>query len=199
MFDYCIYSSGCTEGICDKSCPAYVQTTFLLDQNSIDINNKCFRAGRAAVNKALKIIDNAEKKRLVIVEAANTVEIADLYTYVGICKHWKNSRCHTVVYNLKLSKYFKYEKDRRENKSVSEDVKKDPEYMNIWAENAKLLIISAFDYITFSDRNCEFLLNLIQERDKEGLGTIIVCPSGRKILGYGSQIFSKLNTFLNDN
>lgn len=198
MFDYCIFSASCMDPVCDRSCPTFVQTTFLLDQNEIELQNKCFRSGYEAVNKALRIIDKAEKNRLVIIEAANTVNAADLYTYCGICKHWKNSRCHTVVYNLRLSKYFKLEKDKYDNKARPQDPRKDPEYMSIWAEKAKLLVISAFDYVDFTTRNCEFFLNLIQERNKEGFATIIVCPVGRKITGYPSELLGKLQDLLKE-
>lgn len=188
----CIFAAHCTRGNCDSSCPDLAQTSYLLDMNEIKFGCKhVFMAGQEAINKALRVIDKAENDHIVVVNKANTREAADLYTYIGICKHWKGSRLKMVVYNLKLSKFFDAEKNSWDNKkSISDNPTEDPDYMKIWADKAKLLVISNFDYVNFKDYNVQFLLNLLQKRDIEGLATIIVSPT-TSLIGNG-DLFDKL-------
>lgn len=198
----CIFAAHCTRHRCDRSCPDLAQTSYLLNMNGIKFGCKhVFMAGQNAINKALRLIDKAEHDRIIAVEKKNTNEAADLYTYIGICKHWKGSQLRMVVYNLKLSKFFEAEKNSWDNKKSSSDKPtEDPEYMKIWAEKAKLLIISHFDYVNFKDYNVEFLLNLLQKRDEEGLATILVCPTDTQtsLMGSGTIFLRFKTTFLED-
>ena len=59
----------------------------------------------------------------------------------------------------------------------------DLEYMRIWSETAKVLIISNFDYVTFGDFECQTLLTLLQSRQSEGFTTVLVTPPINSIVG----------------
>ena len=59
------------------------------------------------------------------------------------------------------------------------------EYTKIWSESAKLLIISNIDYVNFKEFQCQTLLSLIQNRDANGLSTIIVSPQITSLAGDG--------------
>ena len=186
----CIFSGHCIKSTCDQSCPAFVESSFLLEQNGISINSNVFHTDATALSKYNKIIENSEGKLQTVI-AKNTNSIAELLTYCGICKYWKGSRLHTVVYNLKLSQYLEGIQNSWSNTSNLDDL----EYQKIWVSKAKLLIISNIDYVNFKDFQCQTLLSLLQTRDKPEFGTIIVSPQTQTLVGSG-LFFNRLQETL---
>lgn len=186
----CIFSGHCIKSTCDQSCPAFVESSFLLEQNGISINSNVFHTDATVLSKYNKIIENSEGKLQTVI-AKNTNSIAELLTYCGICKYWKGSRLHTVVYNLKLSQYLEGIQNSWSNTSNLDDL----EYQKIWVSKAKLLIISNIDYVNFKDFQCQTLLSLLQSRDKPELGTIIVSPQTQTLVGSG-LFFNRLQETL---
>jgi len=100
----CMFTGFCVNGECDKSCPDYVESTYLLERNNISLNSNVFHADPKLIQKYSNIITNSEGN-LATVIASNTNDAAELLTYCGICKYWKHSRLNTVVYNLRFSQY----------------------------------------------------------------------------------------------
>ena len=187
----CIFSGHCIKAACDQSCPALVESSFLREQNGINMSSSVFHANPNVLNKYNRIVENAEGKLQTVI-ATNTNQAAELITYCGICKYWKDSRLYTVVYNLKLSQYLDGIQSSWSNTSANVD---DLEYQKIWSSKAKLLIISNIDYVNFKDFQCQTLLSLLQSRDKPGFGTIIVSPSIQGLVG-GGMFFSRLQEML---
>lgn len=186
----CIFSGHCIKSTCDQSCPAFVESSFLLEQNGISINSNVFHTDATVLSKYNKIIENSEGKLQTVI-AKNTNSISELLTYCGICKYWKGSRLHTVVYNLKLSQYLEGIQNSWSNNSNLDDL----EYQKIWVSKAKLLIISNIDYVNFKDFQCQTLLSLLQTRDKPEFGTIIVSPQTQTLVGSG-LFFNRLQETL---
>lgn len=178
----CIFTGFCVNGECDKACPDYVESTYLLEKNNISLKSSVFHADPKLVQRYSSIVSSSDEKRLITVVANNTNEAAELLTYCGICKHWKHSRLHMVVYNLRFSQYLDNIQKSWNTKGMTEDT----EYVKIWAESAKLLIISNIDYVNFKEFQCTTLLSLIQNRDANGLSTIIVSPQIKSLAGDGN-------------
>lgn len=189
----CIFTGFCVNGYCDKACPDYVESTYLLEKNNISLKSNVFHSDPKLIQKYFGIVSSAETKKLITVVANNTNEAAELLTYCGICKHWKHSRLHMVVYNLRFSQYLDNIQKSWNTKGVSDD----NEYVKIWSESAKLLIISNIDYINFKEFQCTTLLSLIQNRDANGLSTIIVSPQVKSLAGDG-LFFGKLKNIMTD-
>ena len=188
----CIFSGHCCKTMCDKSCPTLAETTYLLERNNIEISNKVFRANSNTLNKFYNIIEKSEgKTKTVIVENNSSVYVSDLLTYCGICKYWKGSRLHCTVYSLRYSQYIDMLKDSWGAHSESSEL----EYMKIWSHSSKLLVISNIDYVNFGDFECRTLLTLLQEREREGLTTIIVSPKLSTLVGRGG-FFERLTSLL---
>lgn len=177
----CIFSGHCIKAACDQSCPALVESSFLLEQNGINMNSNVFHADPMLLTKYNRIIENSEGKLQTVI-AKNTNQVAELLAYCGICKYWKNSRLHTVVYNLKLSQYLEGIQHSWSNTSANSD---ELEYQKIWISKAKLLIISNIDYVNFKDFQCQTLLSLLQTRDKPEFSTILVSPQLQSLVGSG--------------
>ena len=183
----CIFTAHCTEAFCDKSCPTLTETSYLLERNGITFTNPVFSASEDKVRKMLKILVSVDGRFGVYRVSADetTFQSADLLTYCAICKNWKGSRLHCNVYNLKYSKYIDEMKQTWGGNAESEIF----QYMKIWVESAKVLIVSNFDYVNFGDFESQTLLNLIQTRQATGLTTILVSPQ------IGTLVSSKKSTF----
>lgn len=173
----CIFTAHCTESTCDKSCPVLVETSYLLERNGISMNSSVFKSisdrsiNLPVLNKFVDDLD-ASSTKIGIVRTKNTVKYSELVTYLEICRNWKGSRLHCNVYNLKYSKFIEDTKQSWTTKSEPESL----EYMRIWSNTSKVLIISNLDYVNFRDFECQTLLSLIQSRQSSHLITIFIVP-----------------------
>ena len=186
----CMFTGHCIKATCDQSCPAFVESSFLLEQNGIGINSGVFHADPTLLSKYNKIVEDCEGKLQTVI-SKNTNAIAELITYCGICKYWRGSRLHTAVYNLKLSQYLDVTQKSWSGTSNTDDL----EYQQIWISKAKLLVISNIDFVNFKDYQCQTLLSLLQSRDKPEMGTIIVSPQTQSLVGSG-LFFNRLQETL---
>lgn len=174
----CLFSPNCTEDTCDKACPILAQISHLMSMNNIDIRCPVInysKTNKKSYDNCLKFLDKlaSSNKLFGVVTADNTITGAELVTYLGICEHWKGSRLHCTVYNLQYSKFLEMTKQSWNFKVESDNL----QYMNIWTQQAKLLIISNIDYVNFGDYECQTLLNLLQYREANRLQTVIVAPT----------------------
>lgn len=185
-----MFTGHCIKATCDQSCPALVESTFLLEQNGISFNSSVFHSDPASIVKYNRVVESAEGKLQTVI-AKNTNAVAELLAYCGVCKYWKGSRLHTAVYNLRLSQYLEGIQNSWSNSSNLDDL----EYQKIWISKAKLLIISNIDYVNFKDFQCQTLLSLLQSRDKPEFGTIIVSPQTQSLVGSG-LFFNRLQETL---
>lgn len=185
-----MFSGHCIKATCDQSCPALVESSFLLEQNNITINSDVFHANPTLLAKYNKIVENSEGKLQTVI-AINTNSVAELLTYCGICKYWRGSRLHTSVYNLKLSQYLEGIQNSWSGSSNLDAL----EYQKIWVSKAKLLIISNIDFVNFKDFQCQTLLSLLQSREKPDMGTIVVSPTTQSLVGSG-LFFNRLHEIL---
>lgn len=187
----CIFSGHCMEYQCDNSCPALVQTTYLLERNHISLNNGVFKSDPSKINNILKLLDTANGKFNVVIDTLDTSKKADLITYCAICQNWEGSQLHCVVYNLKFSQYVE-----EIQKSWSKNESDNLEYMKIWSKSAKVLIISGIDFVNFKNFQCQTILELIQQRNSNPDNTtIIVSPQISSLVGEG-LFFSKLQDMM---
>ena len=186
----CIFSGHCSQPICDKSCPTLVETTYLLERNSISMSNEVFHADKKQLDTCLSTIDNAQGK-IKTVLSRNTVHDSDMLTYCSICRNWKGSRLHCTVYNLRYSQYIDMMKKSWGSRSESTEL----EYIRIFANSAKVLIISNLDYVNFRDFECQTLLTLLQSRASSDFTTIIVSPPVSSLVG-DSPFFSRLTELI---
>lgn len=192
----CIFTGHCIKAVCDQSCPDLITVNYLLERNGIILNqklknSKVFNTNPDLLRKYSDTLKRCEG-RLITIISNDTNTTTEMLTYCSICDNWKNSRLHTVVYNLRLSQYLENLSNSWSNKSSSDDF----DYQKIWISNAKVLIISNIDYVNFKEFQCQTLLSLLQSRDKPDMTTVIVSPKLSSLVGNG-QFFAKLNEVLN--
>ena len=191
MFN-CIYSGHCFEYTqCDKSCPVLAQTSYLLERNGIGMNNDVFKAKPELIEKYSNLLLKCKGSIRTVIEPNSTLFVANLLTYCGICQTWRGSQLHCVTYNLKFSQYL----DALQKSWNNSGQPSDSDYMKIWADSAKILIISNIDYVNFKDFQCQTLLKILQSRDKPEFSTIIVSPTTQSLVGSG-LFFSRVQEIL---
>lgn len=188
----CIFSGHCSKQVCDKSCPTLAETTYLLERNKISMNSEVFHADPKRLAKMANIVDSSEGTLRTVI-TKNTVQDADLLSYIAICRNWKGSRLHCTVYNLRYSQYIEMMKKSWSSKSETSEL----EYMRIFSSSAKVLIISNIDYVNFRDFECQTLLTLLQSRSSGEYTTIIVSPPVTSLVG-DSPFFGRLTEIIKE-
>lgn len=194
----CIFTAHCTEPICDKSCPKFAETSYLLERNGINLNSFVFTDSSVPFAKAVSILhasDGAVGAVLVDNGKYSTVQWAEILTYCAICENWQGNRLHCNVYNLKFSTYVEEIRKSWNTRSESEQL----EMMRIWAQSAKILIISNFDYVGFNDFESQTMLNLIQSRETGDKTTILVSmPPNRLVSNKWNQFMDVMRQRISD-
>ena len=188
----CIFSGHCSKQVCDKSCPTLAETTYLLERNKISMNSEVFHTDPKRLSKMASIVDSSEGTLKTVI-TKNTVQDADLLSYIAICRNWKGSRLHCTVYNLRYSQYIEMMKKSWSAKSETSEL----EYMRIFSSSAKVLIISNIDYVNFRDFECQTLLTLLQSRSGDEYTTIIVSPPVTSLVG-DSPFFGRLTEIIKE-
>jgi hypothetical protein len=186
----CIFAGHCTRLICDNSCPTYVESNYLLTRNGIQLSSSVFSQTKESLDRCKSILEAASSKNLITVPTSDTSELSNNLTYCAICQNWKGSQLHCTVYNLKFYRYLDLTKKSWSNSTDNTEL----EYMNIWAQSAKILIISNLDFVNFKTFECQSLLNLIQTRVSEGKKTIVISPKISSLVGSSESPFFSLLT-----
>ena len=191
----CIFTSHCLENFCDGSCPILAQVSYLLERNGITMKNPVLNSSSSDIQKmhnVLSIADGQTYGLVVDTATVDTIRASDLLAYVAVCENWKGSNLHCTVYNLKYSTYLEELRKSWSLKSEPEQL----EYMRIWSQSCKVLIVSNFDYVDFKEFESQTLLNLIQARSSSGLTTILVSPEPRKLMStkFNNPFFATLKS-----
>ena len=188
----CIFSPYCTKFTCDKSCPTLAETSYLLDRNGISMDNPALRASESSINTALEVLDKCDKKVGVWLSPNNPEGTADLFTYCAICQHWKGSRLHCVVYHLNFSRYVELIKASWSSNKKSEEL----EYMDIWIQTSKVLIVSGFRYMRFNDFECQTMLNLLDKRMVAGKTALVITSDIGSLVGSSVDFLPRMKSVL---
>lgn len=187
----CIFTAHCTESVCDKSCPILAETSYLLERNHISMDNPVFRSSQKDIDKAISIINKVENSmdKLGVIVSNDTISISNLLTYCSICTNWQGNRLHCNVYTLKFSNHLDLIQKSWSVKNNIDEL----EYEQIWCNTSKILIISNIDFVQFKDFQAQTLLNLIHNRQDNGLSTLIVSPKLNTLVGSG-QFFNRMQS-----
>ena len=52
----CMFTGHCIKSTCDQSCPSFVESSFLLEQNKISINSSVLHSDPTVIAKYNKIV-----------------------------------------------------------------------------------------------------------------------------------------------
>ncbi len=193
----CIFSAHCLEQMCDRSCPAFVETSYLLERNNITMNSSVFYESQNNIDKMNAVLDKSSESLgiCIVSNPSDSNRFSDLLTYCAICRNWKGSQLHCNVYNLRYSKFLEATKQSWGKYRSDEDL----EYMRIWSDYCKILVVSNIEYVNFGDFESQTLLNIIQSRLSGNKTTIIVSPPLQNLVSNkGSLFFNALKGRLSE-
>lgn len=190
----CIFTAHCTEAVCDKACPALVETSYLLERNGLSFDNEVFHETPERIAAALDKLHKSAGKLGVVVSTESTITASNLLTYCAICENWQGNRLHCNVYHLKFSNHVEAIQRSWSTKNPPESL----EYEQIWCSTAKVLIISNLDYVQFKDFQAQTLLNIIHNRMNNHLTTIVVTPPLDQLIGNQTGFFKLLKDLLKE-
>lgn len=194
----CVFAPYCFDLNCSTVCPKQGQHKYLMDLNGLQLPLNFLSFSENNLNKGLKVLDINEW--FSCVEYPDSSRYAKFLTYLAICNQWEGSAASAVVYNLNFAKYAE-ELTTSSAWSPSDTL----QYMRIWAKGEaciksgkpNTLIISGLDFITFTDRLCSELLQIIMDRDRPNFKTVVVVSSVSGLIGkIDCKLFSKLVKFL---
>lgn len=201
MTYHCQNFKNCLESQCDKSCPLYAQFSYLLERNNVQSNGRCEMMPESEIDRYLKIIEDVakyvtdySKDPIGSIITNRTADTANQLAYCAAWTNWKGSQLHCTVYNLNFAKYIDLTKQSwsRENDNDT------AEYVKIWSESAKVLIISGVDFVNFKEFQSQLFLSLIQTRIEKRLTTIIVSPNTSTLVGDG-PFFARVCDIIRNN
>jgi hypothetical protein len=187
----CPFKQYCRKAVCKNVCADWAEIQYLLERNNLERNMDIYATSATDIQKHSEWLTAASTTHRVVV-SDNTVDTASRLTYAAICQHWKGNAFHCAVYNLNFMEYL-----NRTQQSWGNGNDEELEYINIFIQKAKVLIISNIDFIQFKDYQAQLLLNIINNRNIYRQSTITVVPKLNSLVGSGTfftrmkEIFGK--------
>lgn len=187
----CPFKPYCRKAVCKNVCADWAEIQYLLERNNLERNMDIYATSATDIQKHSEWLTAASTTHRVVV-SDNTVDTASRLTYAAICQHWKGNAFHCAVYNLNFMEYL-----NRTQQSWGNGNDEELEYINIFIQKAKVLIISNIDFIQFKDYQAQLLLNIINNRNIYRQSTITVVPKLNSLVGSGTfftrmkEIFGK--------
>ena len=163
---------------------------YLMMRNDLTPNSRPFKMKSDYLQKYVKEYDSKPLTRVFCTK--DVLKASEVFSYIAVCNEWKGSAMRVKAFHLVFSNYI----DSLQN-SWSSSKSEDLQYTEMWSKSCNVLIVSGIDYINFKDYQSQLLLQLIQDREREGKYTIVVSPKLENLAGQGkmfSLMISKLKT-----
>ena len=179
----CPYNNSCIKPSCDLSCGEFSEFEHWFNRCGLTITNPALRSSVQKINEADNLIKCAESDvntdssyiHLSIYSGPQAQQMADLTSYVAICKYCRNIGFYNGVYKLNFSQYIEEIKKSWNNRYNDEKL----EDMKLWIRSSKYLIICNLGLVRFGDFESQTLLTLFQERYEQNKFTILVLEKGK--------------------
>lgn len=183
MYD-CIFTPHCTRHTCDLACSVHAEISYWMERCNLGIDNPVLNTSQESIISAKNIIDYSEGK-IISVYCKDTVYFGDLLSYVAICLHGKGTAFTDGIYKLNFSDYVDEIKRSWQTRQDSDKL----EYMRIWTDSERYLIINGLDYVKFGDFESQTMLQILQNRRSIKKSTIIVVPETSPLVGANNSTF----------
>lgn len=183
----CVFDAYCTKPLCDRSCPQWAQMDYLMMRNGLTSNSRPFKMKMDSLQKYVDLYE-ASVCSTVSIESSDPVRCAEVLSYVAVCNSWNGCAMRVRAYHLLFSQYIQ-ELQSSWNGKKTEDL----EYKTIWSKSSNVLVVSDLDYVNFKDFQSQVLLQLMQDREREGKTTLVVTPNIGSLTGSGKMYNLLLN------
>lgn len=182
----CPFKQYCRQNQCKIICADLVEYEYLMERNGLLNNKSVLSFSTKCLQHASECLVASEGVYKVVI-SDNTSDTASCLTYAAICNHYKGNTLHCSVYHLNFMEYINRTQQSWSINGSDDDL----DYINIFLDKAKVVIVSNIDFIQFKDFQAQTLLNLAHNRKLHGLSTIIVSPKLNSLVGSG-PFFSRL-------
>ena len=193
----CPYNNSCIKPSCDLSCGDFSEFEHWANRCGLTITNPALTASESKIKEADQLIQSAKQDididssyiHISVYSGEKAQLMADLTSYVAICKYCRNIGFYNGVYKLNFSQYLdeiKKSWNTRSNEKLDD--------MKIWIASSKYLIICNLGLVRFGDFESQTLLSIFQERyDQEKYTTLILEKGKFSLPGKSDSLFySKL-------
>lgn len=177
----CVFDAYCTKPLCDRSCPQWAQMDYLMMRNGLTSNSRPFKMKMDSLQKYIDLYERSVGST-VSIETSDPIKCAEVLSYVAVCNSWSGCAMRVRAYHLLFSQYIQ-ELQASWNGKKTEDL----EYKSIWSKSSNVLVISDLDYVNFKDFQSQVLLQLMQDREREGKTTLVVTPNVGSLTGSGNM------------
>lgn len=182
----CPFKQYCRQNQCKIICADLVEYEYLMERNGLLNNKSVLSFSTKCLQHASECLVASEGAYKVVI-SDNTSDTASCLTYAAICNHYKGNTLHCSVYHLNFMEYINRIQQSWSINGSDDDL----DYINIFIDKAKVVIVSNIDFMQFKDFQAQTLLNLAHNRKLHGLSTIIVSPKLNSLVGSG-PFFSRL-------
>ena len=182
----CPFKQYCRQNQCKIICADLVEYEYLMERNGLLNNKSVLSFSTKCLQQASECLVASEGGYKVVI-SDNTSDMASCLTYAAICNHYKGNTLHCSVYHLNFMEYINRIQQSWSINGSDDDL----DYINIFLDKAKVVIVSNIDFMQFKDFQAQTLLNLAHNRKLHGLSTIIVSPKLNSLVGSG-PFFSRL-------
>ena len=179
--DDCPFSPFCGADICDRSCPKWAQISYLLMRNGLTLSSIPFSMKDSALRRYTDIYDTGKGLTNVLM-STDTLKASEVMSYICVCNRWNKSAMRVKAYHLVLSSYVDGLKS-----SFGDSLPDDVAYAQMWSKSCDDLVISGLDYMNLKDFACQILLQLLQDRERNGKTTFVVTPDISTLVGSGDM------------
>lgn len=180
--DDCVFDSYCCAEICDRSCPKWAQMNYLMMRNSLTSSSRPFQMKKSSLAKYVDLYERG-KGRTSAVQCKDAISVSEALAYVCVCNNWKGSAMRVRCYHLVFSQYMESLQSSWNSSKPSETA----QYADLWAKSCNDLVVSGLDYVNFKDYQSQLVLQLIQDRERQGKTTYVVIPSIGNLSGQGKM------------
>lgn len=185
----CVFDSYCTFPLCDRSCPRWAQMDYLMMRNDLTSTSRPFQMKEEVLRKYVDVYESGVGTTTVVT-SRDTIKDAEVMAYVSVCNNWEKSAMRVRAYHLVFSKYV----DDLQS-SWSGTKSDDLQYVELWSKSCNVLVVSGIDYVNFKDFQSQLILQLIQDREREGKTTFVVSPRVEQLTGSGKMFNLMVSKF----
>lgn len=182
----CPFKQYCRQNQCKIICADLVEYEYLMERNGLLNNKSVLSFPTKCLQHASECLVASEGAYKVVI-SDNTSDTASCLTYAAICNHYRGNTLHCSVYHLNFMEYINRIQQSWSINGSDDDL----DYINIFMDKAKVVIVSNIDFMQFKDFQAQTLLNLAHNRKLHGRSTIIVSPKLNSLVGSG-PFFSRL-------
>lgn len=187
----CMFSPYCCATLCDRSCPKWALTDYLLMRNGLSYSSRPFKMKQSSLDNYIEVYNKAvQSGKALTVTCKDPVKVAEVMSYIAVCNTWNGSAMRVKCYHLLYSQYLESIQS-----SFGGRLNDDTAYAELWAKSCNVLVISGIDYVNFKDFQSQKILQLLQDRERKRKATIIVGPKVENIMGSGKMYDLLLTKF----